>query len=218
MVNIDRSFLDWQWYPDTYTCRLFIHCLLKANPETGSFKTTLPGLASELGCSVQNVRTSLKHLISTGELISEATNKYRMITVVNYAKYQEAGSSGNKKPANEVADKPKKVKPKEEYSEAFEELWKIYDCKKDKKAAYKAYKARLKEGYTDQELLTATRAYIAECKKEDRFVKWGKTFLGSSKPFIEYLNAGGENNAVPETEEQRQKRLADEYNARYAGV
>lgn len=177
----------------------------------------MSNLANELGCSVRNIRTAINHLISAGEIESETVGRCRTITVINYAKYQEGGSSGDKKPANEAADKPKKAKPKEEYSEAFEEVWKIYDCKKDKKAAYKAYKARVKEGYTEQELLTATRAYIAECKKEDRFVKWGKTFFGSSKPFIEYLNAGGENNAAPETEEQRQKRLMDEYLAKYSG-
>lgn len=128
-----------------------------------------------------------------------------------------AGANEGVSGANEAADKSKKAKPKEEYSEGFKKVWEIYDCKKDKKAAYNAYKAQLREGYTDQELLTATRAYIAECKKENRFVKWGKTFFGVNTPFVDYLKTGVENNAESETEEQRQQRLADEYNAKYGG-
>lgn len=61
----------------------------------GSFVTSLDSLAKELGLSVQEIRTALKHLISTGELTSKSTNKYRIITVVNYEMYQQVNKQPN---------------------------------------------------------------------------------------------------------------------------
>lgn len=78
-VKLYTNLLKWEWYSDKNTTRLFIHCLLKANwkdgkfegkeIKRGSFVTSLPKLSEETGLSIQQVRTSLKHLISTGELL-----------------------------------------------------------------------------------------------------------------------------------------------------
>lgn len=104
-IKLFAKFTSWQWYTDQNTKSLFIHCLLKANwreakfmGETiprGSFVTSLDSLAKELGLSVQEIRTALKHLISTGELTSKSTNKYRIITVVNYEMYQQVNKQPN---------------------------------------------------------------------------------------------------------------------------
>lgn len=105
------------------------------------------------------------------------------------------------------------------YVANFECIWKIYPRKQDKALAYKAYNARLNDGYSEDELLTATKAYATECKKKDtprEYIKLAKTFFGPNTPFIDYLKAG-EENAAQETEEQRQKRLMDEYLAKYSG-
>ena len=109
-VKLDRGILDWEWYEDTYTARLFFHCILKANWKPGVWKgqpykrgqfiTSLPILAKELGCSVQNIRTALRHLTLTGELTDKATNKYRIITVCNYDKYQPVNSESNSLESN----------------------------------------------------------------------------------------------------------------------
>lgn len=101
----------------------------------------------------------------------------------------------------------------------FEELWTIYPRKKDKASAYKAYNARLNDGYSEDELLTATKAYAEECKRnhtEERYIKQGKTFFGVNTPFIDYLKAG-EENAEPDPEAERQRQI-DEYNRRYGGM
>lgn len=112
MVNINGNwiklfskFVNWEWYKDQNTKSLFIHCLLKANwkeakfmGETiprGSFVTSLDSLAKELGLTVQEIRTALKHLISTSEITSKSTNKYRIITVVNYELYQQVNKQTN---------------------------------------------------------------------------------------------------------------------------
>ena len=76
------------------------------------------------------------------------------------------------------------------YSCAFEALWSAYPRKKEKANAYKCYKARLADGFSEDELMTAVKRYADECKSrgtEVRFIKLGSTFLSSSTPFTDYL-------------------------------
>lgn len=76
------------------------------------------------------------------------------------------------------------------YSTDFEEFWNIYPRKADKAQAYKKYKARLEDGYSHGQLLQATKNYAEQCKRdrtEERYIKHGKTFLGESTPFLDYL-------------------------------
>lgn len=104
-IVVHRAMLDWEWYKDSNTTRLFLHCLLKANHKDnrwqgilirrGSFATSYQTLAIELGLTVQNIRTSIKRLISTGELTHKSHSKYGIITINNYDKYQEGNSQAN---------------------------------------------------------------------------------------------------------------------------
>jgi hypothetical protein len=98
-IKLYRSLLDWEWYTDTNTFRLFTHCLLRANYQDtkwrgvdikrGSFITSLNTLVEETNLSVQNIRTSLDKLKSTGELTSKSHSKYRIVTLNNYDLYQQ---------------------------------------------------------------------------------------------------------------------------------
>lgn len=82
-VKIYRSMLNWEWYQNPNTMRVFLHCLMKANHKDGKFQgVEVPRgcfisseniIAKELKLSRQNVRTALKHLISTQELTKELT-------------------------------------------------------------------------------------------------------------------------------------------------
>ena len=76
------------------------------------------------------------------------------------------------------------------YSVGFEEFWKVYPRKVDKGNAYKKYSARRKDGFSDEELLQAAKAYAAECQKlhtEQTYIKHPKTFLSDSLPFTDYI-------------------------------
>lgn len=104
-ILLFRKLINWEWYTDVNTKVLFIHCLLRANWKSGSWKgipynrgqfiTSLNTLAAETGLSVKMVRTALSHLIMTGEVTSEGQGKgkaqYRIITVLNYDSYQIKG-------------------------------------------------------------------------------------------------------------------------------
>lgn len=97
-IVLHRKMTKWEWYKEEHTKTLFLHLLLIANfKETrfygkkvrrGQILTSLPSLAAETGLSIQNVRTAIKHLISTGEITDVSTRKYRLITVVKYDEYQ----------------------------------------------------------------------------------------------------------------------------------
>lgn len=89
------------------------------------------------------------------------------------------------------------------YSVHFESFWDAYPRKKEKAKAYKCYNARLKEGYSEEELLTAAVEYAKECKErktEERYIKLGATFLSASTPFVDYLKDASEK-AEPKREE-----------------
>ena len=97
-IVINRKILKWEWYHDTNTLRLFVHLLLTANWEDkkwngmvikrGEFITSRKHLAKDTGLSEQQVRTALNKLISTNEITKTTTNKYTLITINNYKKYQ----------------------------------------------------------------------------------------------------------------------------------
>lgn len=106
-IKISRSILDWEWYGNINTCRLFLHMLLKANWKDGrfegkeiprgSFVSSYPRLADECDLTVNEVRTALKHLISTGEITVKAHSKYSVFTVIKYNDYQEINSQSTDK-------------------------------------------------------------------------------------------------------------------------
>lgn len=99
----------------------------------------------------------------------------------------------------EEKQEQKPEKKEERYAEpGFNEFWKIYPRKNDKGQAYRKYKARIKDGYSPDELIAAATAYAAECKRkrtEQQYIKHAKTFLGDSTPFLEYLTKKQEEKA-----------------------
>lgn len=101
-IKLYRSLLNWEWYTDVNTTKLFLHLLLVANRfpsewrgiriNQGQRLTSLSKLASETGLTIQQTRTAISHLKLTGEITSESTNGYTLITVENYAKFQGCDS------------------------------------------------------------------------------------------------------------------------------
>ncbi|NNF85107.1 MAG: hypothetical protein HKM26_01045 [Winogradskyella sp.] len=53
-------------------------------------------MAANLGLSVQSIRTALSKLKETGYIKIKTTNRFTLITVVNYDEYQTAKSKNNK--------------------------------------------------------------------------------------------------------------------------
>ena len=144
--------------------------------------------------------------------IDKDTEKYAK----TIEKRKEAGKLGGRPKANGSTEKQEKAKKANGFSEkqnnpvydndnvnvnvnvlkdktytcAFEALWKAYPRKKEKAGAYRCYKARLADGFSEDELETAVKRYADECqrqKTEQKYIKLAATFLGPSTPFMDYL-------------------------------
>lgn len=97
-ITIDRSLLNWRWYKDGNTTRLFLHLLLTANIKKsgmgeinvgrGEVVTSYESVANTLGLSKQEVRTAFRHLKATGEITVTRYSKFSVISIVNYDLYQ----------------------------------------------------------------------------------------------------------------------------------
>lgn len=118
-ICLYKKLINWEWYQDGNTCRLFIHLLLLANYEDkywqgqlikrGQLVTSLEHLSDDLGLSVQQIRTSIKKLKSTGEITSKATNKYTLVTVERYENYQSKEEKATSKITNEQQTTNKQI-------------------------------------------------------------------------------------------------------------
>lgn len=114
-LKLFRKMVRWEWYTDVNTKTLFIHCLIRANwkegswrgirYERGQFITSFPSLAKETGLTIRQVRTALDHLITTGEVTDKKIHKGRIITVVNFDKYQGSDRQNDKQNDRQTTDK-----------------------------------------------------------------------------------------------------------------
>ena len=113
-ITLQRQILEWEWYSDGNTFRLFIHLLLKANHtdksykgtliKRGTFLTGLDVLSKETGLTVRQVRTCLTRLKSTNEVTIKTSSKGSIVQIVKYNEYQSATSkTTNQRQTN---DKP----------------------------------------------------------------------------------------------------------------
>lgn len=129
-IKVYRKFLEWEWYSDNNTKILFLHCLLKANwkacrwhgieIEPGQFITSLPSLATETHLSIQEVRTALNHLKSTGEVTDYQQGKFRVITVNNWSCYQGDNRKSNRETTGKQQDANRMLTADKEYKEREE--------------------------------------------------------------------------------------------------
>lgn len=128
-VKLYRSIFDWEWWDDTNTTKVFIYCLLKANPSDkqwrgisvrrGSFVTSRKHIADEVNLTEQEVRTAIDHLLTTGEITKSSTNKLTMITVTNYDSYQEVKEI--KQPTEQPQNQPE-YQPANNHNEEYKNI------------------------------------------------------------------------------------------------
>lgn len=177
-ITLYRKLLDWEWYNDINTKTLFIHCLLKANweekkwkgilIERGTFITSFQCLSEETNLSVKQVRLCISKLENTKEIVKKGTNKYTLLTIVKYDEYQcLENERANKR---QTKDKQRAItnnitikqnntsldlkidweKLMNQFNEITGKNTKVINQQVKNKIL-----ARLKEGYTKQDLLNA---------------------------------------------------------------
>lgn len=140
-IKIHRSLLDWEWWDDINTFRLFMTILLMANWKSkkwhgkrikrGQLWTSIESLSERSGLTFQQTRTALNKLISTGEITSKVTNEGRLITVANYGFYQsdEVGATNGltSKLTNEQQTSNKPLTTTEERKERYKKEEEVPD-------------------------------------------------------------------------------------------
>ena len=79
-------------------------------------------------------------------------------------------------------------KPRTEYPEAFEEMWKFYPRRNGKGDAFTYYKATIGRGVEAALLLEATKKYADSRKGEDStYTMYGQTFFGQGEHWRQYI-------------------------------
>lgn len=115
-IKLWSKITEWEWYSNGNTFRVFLHLLLKANFKDknwhgitirrGQVVTSVANLGRELGLTVQQTRTALSNLQKTNEITIKSTNKYSLVTVENYERYQcqpsEEQQTNNNQPNNQT--------------------------------------------------------------------------------------------------------------------
>lgn len=114
-VCFHRKITQWQWYTDSNTFRLFFHLVLMANHKDQQWKDIVvkrgqvivgrKSLALQLKLTEDQVRYSLKKLKASKNITTKSTNKYTLVTIVNYDFYQSGFNNfPNKMPDNSPTD------------------------------------------------------------------------------------------------------------------
>lgn len=217
-IKLYCKITEWEWYNDLATKVVFLHLLFTANwkpaewhgitIERGQRLVSLRNLARDCQLSLQQIRTALKHLNTTHEITQCTVSKYTIITITNYDVYQGDNTLANTEitakqhDANTgyitiedrtIEDNNNLVRDfgqSGKYSSDFEQLWSIYPKKVKKQEAYKAYKCRIYDGYSHNELLYAVQCYAKDCheyRREKEYIMLCSRFIGPYKTFVDYL-------------------------------
>ena len=104
-IRLHRKLIDWEWFGDAETLKLFLWLLLEANFRDRMFRgrlvrrgqvlTEFRTIAYKTGLSVRSVRTRIKRLISTHELTQESTRSYTLLTICKYKDYNPLSESSD---------------------------------------------------------------------------------------------------------------------------
>lgn len=195
----------------------------------GQLITGRKRIATDLKVNESKIERVLNRFETEHQIEQLKTHQNRLITILNWEMYQQIEQPNEQQVNNyrttseQQVNTNKNVRIKEcknkenIYIPHFQEFWSAYPRKIDKKKAYKCYKARLKEGFSEDELLIAAKNYAEECKKENRdpkYIKHPTTFLSVDTPFAEYIkgepnNGKSDNSTTKQFTDEELDRFAD---------
>lgn len=185
---------QWMWKGEKFTC-----C-------PGQFVTSLPSLAKESGCSIQNVRTALKRFKNLEFLTEEVTGTGRLITIVNWETYQakpfdltddltDNQQTPNRPLTPNKNDKKGRKKERDEYTPEFESWWKIYPHHKTSKPKRNAFKnfEKIRKSKGLDFINKCTQNYIdhinskPEKERNNQYNYAAHNFFGQAERYLEFI-------------------------------
>lgn len=97
-----------------------------------------------------------------------------------------------------------------DYSSDFLAFWAAYPRKREKRGAFRVWKARLREQVKPAALIAAAKNYAAAMKGKDaKFIKLPTTFLGPDKPYEEWVEG------IPDEYKSKPEETTDYYEKVY---
>lgn len=218
-VKLPRSLSEWEWFDDPNTLKVYIKLLFAAEfrdrrykgceLKRGQLLTTIPKISTLCGLSPQQTRTVLERLKATDKITVKTTNKFSIITLVEYDCDFENNSQNNtqttgkqqttqqsinrptileeeiKELKNQETARAREDEPPKETAleRRFAEFWAAYPKKVAKTAALKVWK-RLKPS---QELTRQMIAAIQTQKASEQWTREGGRFIPNPAT---WLNGG----------------------------
>ena len=109
-----------------------MYLLLSANHKAGKWRgvdvlrgqhiTSTENIAVNTGLSRQKVRTALEKLKSTGEITTESTNKYSLITIVKWELYQHGVEDSNNQPNHAATNNQPASQPSNNHKQEVKQI------------------------------------------------------------------------------------------------
>jgi hypothetical protein len=159
-VRLWRRSLDAGWIKNPKLWAFWCYCLMRATHKEYDAVVGLqtvhlkPGqlifgrrrTASETGLTEREIRTILTFLTKSGNLTIKTTNKYSVITIVNWHIYQGGNEDNDQHTDQQVTSRRPHTNTESHkhktYTVDFESFWKAYPKKTGKDAAFIAWKKR----------------------------------------------------------------------------
>ena len=98
-VQVYRSILGWLFWDSNLALKIYLYLIIKANWQDTSFDCrrfkrgelpiSIKRIAKDCACSEKSVQRWLRKFEEEGEITAVGTNKYTIITINNYSKYQD---------------------------------------------------------------------------------------------------------------------------------
>lgn len=132
-IKLWRSMLTWEWYDDPPTKDVYLHLILTASISPsiwhgieiprGSLVSSYRKIAKQTGLTIQQARTAISHLETTGEITRSAHSKFTVFTLNNYDKFQEVTQkSTSKSPKNQQANPNQSTFNQHQYKKIKEDI------------------------------------------------------------------------------------------------
>ena len=195
-VKIYRKIIEWEWWDDHNTTRLFIYLIAKANHKDscwrgieikrGQIITSFDSMSRDTGLTIQKIRTGIKRLISTNEITHNSTSKYSIITIEKYGNYQQEQQAILNTNNKQATSKQQKSNNKQEYKNnknvkninyTFKEFWNLYDYKVGSRDKVKRKWESLSDDIRDKIMLQLP-VYI-KSTPDKQFRKHPSTYLNN---------------------------------------
>lgn len=128
-IKVYRKFSEWEWHDVPNMVSVWVHLLILANYEDkqwhgitierGQIVIGIESFSKTVGITVRELRTCIERLCSSNMITKKTTNKYTIITICNYDKYQSCddvfGQTNDKQTTTEKQSSGNQLTTTKEY-------------------------------------------------------------------------------------------------------